>query len=91
MYEILKRARVTPGALGRDTPLGISDAAALERERQLLASWVVLLDKTLLAMEAAVLTAMSDAPADDLTFLAEASLELKILAEQVKKLRNTTP
>lgn len=60
---------------------------ALERDRELLAGWVLLLDQTLITMEAAVTAAMHDAPTNELAMLAEASIELRVLAEKVKSLR----
>lgn len=87
MFAVLYRSHVQIGRLGvgRD---GVSDAAAVEKDRALLAGWVVLLDNTLIAMETAAAAAMSDAPAIDLANLSEASIELRVLAEKVKSARN---
>jgi hypothetical protein len=87
MFEILKRSRVTRGSL--ETPSGISPdgQSALEKDRVMLAAWVILLDKALVAMEAAVTAAMADISTADLASLSEASIELRVLAEQVKALR----
>ncbi|MCA6115491.1 hypothetical protein J6524_11380 [Bradyrhizobium sp. WSM 1738] len=60
---------------------------AMEKDREMLAGWVLLLDQTLITMEAAAAAAMSDAPSNELAVLAEASVELKVLAEKVKSLR----
>lgn len=86
MFAVMYQSRVQPGRLGvgRD---GVSDAAAVEKDRALLAGWVVLLDNTLMAMETAVAAAMSDATVD-LASLTEASIELRVLAEKVKSARN---
>lgn len=87
IFAVLYRSHVQIGRLGvgRD---GVSDAAAVEKDRALLAGWVVLLDNTLIAMETAAAAAMSDAPAIDLANLSEASIELRVLAEKVKSARN---
>jgi hypothetical protein len=87
MFNMLRTSRVVRGS--QDYPEGIppEGAAALERDRALLAGWVLLLDKSLVAMQAAVVAAMTDLPNADLASLAEASLELRVLAEQVKSLR----
>lgn len=60
---------------------------AIEKDREMLAGWVLLLDQTLITMEAAVTAAMSDASSNELAVLAEASVDLKVLAEKVKSLR----
>jgi hypothetical protein len=87
MFEIMKRSYVRRGSL--DTPSGISqsDMALLEKDRQLLAGWVVLMDQSLVAMEAAVVTAMSGASPRDLAALTAASVELQVLAAQVQDIR----
>jgi hypothetical protein len=87
MFEILKRSRVKRGSLDGTGGISADGMTALENDRMMLASWVVLMDKALLAMEAAITAAMSDISAVDLAALSEASVELRVLAEQVKKLR----
>lgn len=87
MFEVLKRARVQRGSLEEPSGISLDGQAALENERAMLAAWVILLDKTLVAMNAAVVAAMTEVPSADLASLAEASIELRVLAEQVKSLR----
>jgi len=88
MFEMLKRAQVTRGSL--DNPLGISPAgvAIVEKDRALLAGWVLLLDKTLATMQAAVTAAMAEPTAVALADLAEQSVELRVLAEQIRSIRS---
>ncbi len=87
MFEVLKRARVQRGSLEEPSGISMEGRAALENDRAMLAAWVILLDKTLVAMNAAVVAAMTEAPSADLASLAEASIELRVLAEQIKTLR----
>lgn len=87
IFSVMYRSHVQLGRLGVGRA-GVSDAAAVEKDRALLAGWVVLLDNTLIAMETAAAAAMSDAPAVDLASLTEASIELRVLAEKVKSARN---
>jgi hypothetical protein len=86
MFFVLERSRAERGL---PTPTGLSDAnlATLERDRTQLAGWVVLMDKTLVAMQAAVDAAQSDSLDDNVTGLADTSVELRVLAEKVKSLR----
>jgi hypothetical protein len=88
MFEILRRSRVQIGALGVGSG-GITPdrAAALEKDRQLLAGWVVLMDKTLAAMELAAIAAADNSPDAGLAALSENAIELRVLAEQIKNLR----
>jgi hypothetical protein len=88
MFEILKRSRVVRTSLENASGIPAAGLADLEKERALLAAWVVLLDKTLVAMEAAVLAVTNGAPSAGLASLAEASIEMRVLAEQVKSLRS---
>jgi hypothetical protein len=89
MFEILKRSRVVRASLENASGIPAAGLADLEKERMLLAAWVMLLDKTLVAKEAAVLAVTSEAPSMiGLASLSEASIEMRILAEQVKSLRS---
>lgn len=60
---------------------------ALEKDRELLAGWVVLMDKTLVAMRIAYEAAKNQNFESESTGLLEASIELKGVAEQIKKAR----
>ncbi|MBB3411933.1 hypothetical protein FHT87_005900 [Rhizobium sp. BK316] len=75
MYEVLR----TPDDNGVDSPAPKTDAGA----QKLLAGWVLLLDKTNLALEAAVNAARSGSQIN-LDSLSQASVELTVLAEQVR-------
>ncbi len=86
MFEILKRAQAQRGNV--EQPYLGTGLDALAKDRVLLAAWVVLMDKTLLAMETAVIAILTDASAVDLVSLSEASVELRVLAEQIKTIRN---
>ena len=77
MFEIIKRSRVARGSLEGTGGISTEGLSALENDRALLASWVVLMDKALLAMEAAATAAMSDISAADLAALSDASVELR--------------
>ena len=86
MFFILERSRIEPGT---ETRTGLTPAtqAELDRDRVQLAGWVVLMDKTLVTMEAAVAAAASDDFDSGLTGVADASIELRVLAEKIKSLR----
>jgi hypothetical protein len=87
MFELFKRSYVQRGSL--DGTLGISaeNAKAMEADRKMLAGWVILMDKSLEAMNAATLAAMRGASSTDLAALSEASVQLRVLAEQVKSIQ----
>jgi hypothetical protein len=90
MFEIFKRSYRTARENPLDHPgLGMSpaDLTALNKDRELLAGWVLLLDKSLEAMDTAVAAAMARISPTDLAALTEASIELKILAEKMRELR----
>lgn len=72
-----------------DTSTGLSASAteALTKDREQLAGWVLLMNKTLEAMDTAVVAAMSNSPDTVLASLSDSSIELKVLAEKVKSLR----
>jgi len=57
----------------------------LEKDREALAGWVVLMDKTLIAMRIAYEAAISQNFEVESAGLLEASIELKGLAEQIKR------
>lgn len=78
MYEVLR----TPGDSGVDTPAPKTDVGA----QKLLAGWVLLLDKTDLALEAAANAARTGSQIN-LDSLSQASVELTVLAEQVRAAR----
>ena len=75
MYEVLR----TPGDNGVDTPVPKTDIGA----QKMLAGWVLLLDKTNLALEAAADAARTGSQIN-LDTLSQVSIELTVLAEQVR-------
>ena len=87
MFMVLERSRVEFGRGPKNPAVPKGAIADVEKDRVLLASWVILIDKTIVAMEAAAAAAMTDIDAVDLAALAESSIELRVLAENVKKLR----
>lgn len=87
MFAIIERSRVVR-ASGTETGLTSEGEIALNKDRELLAGWVLLMDKTLLTMDAAVEAAMRDAPEADLAALSDGAMELRVLAEKVKSLRS---
>jgi len=84
MFTIIKRSYVKRGSLGGVDGIPTADLPKLEKDRQLLAGWVVLIDQSLLAMDAAAQSALSDASGPDIAALAETSIELRILAEKIR-------
>lgn len=93
MQELLKAMRDGAGAMYYviyvSRTLGASPATqeTLDKDRQLLAGWVVLIDKTLVAMGVAYEAAKTRSFESDTSGLLEASIELKGVAEQIKKAR----
>jgi len=85
MFSAVKRYRRD----GANTATGFSPAAIelLKKDREQLAGWVLLLDRTLNTMDLAVTAAMSESPEALLTTLSDTSIELKVLAEKVKSLK----
>jgi hypothetical protein len=88
MFEVIKRSYVTTGSLEGIEGISVDKQALLEKDRQLLAGWVILMDKSLEAMKAAALAAMRGASTTDLATMAEASIELRVLAEQLQALQS---
>ncbi len=69
------------------SPKAVSNQQML-KDRELFASWVLLLDQTIEAMEVAVKAAMNQASRADIDALANHAIELRILAEKVKTEQN---
>ena len=89
MFELLKRGRATRGSFEPNAIASTADAENLRRERELLAGWVLLMDKSLIAMETAYLAAKSDALLlQDVSAVGEAAIELRVTAEQIKSTRS---
>ncbi len=88
MFELIKRSYVVPGSLD-DVVDGVpkSDLPRLEQDRRMLAGWVVLLDKTLAAMDRAAAAAADPGSSTDLALLTDASIEVRALAESIRAAR----
>ncbi|WP_372088407.1 hypothetical protein P7L66_05020 (plasmid) [Tistrella mobilis] len=88
MFLVFERSRVDPKT-SADTASGLApdQETALEQDRRLLAGWVLLLDGTARAMDAAVAAAIVDGPAIRFTELADQATELRVLAETVRATR----
>lgn len=86
MFEVHKEAYKEPGSLFGVEGVPEEKLPELERERLLLAQWVVLLDKSVAAMDEAIL-AISDDSVTPASLIA-VSQELSRLAESVTRLRN---
>lgn len=86
MFEVHKEAYKEPGSLSGVDGVPEEKLPELEKERLRLAAWVVLLDKSLVAMDEAILAISDDSvtPAS----LVAVSQELSRLAESVTRLRN---
>jgi hypothetical protein len=87
MYQIMRRSLVIPGNFETDTGRSSESERALANKRQLLAGWVLLMDKSLLALDQAVAAAKSNDSAARVAGLTDASIELKVFAEQMKAIR----
>ena len=64
-----------------------SDLPRLEQDRKLLAGWVILLDKTLAAMDLAVRVEQQGGGGLGAAALTEAAIDVRVLAEAVKASR----
>jgi hypothetical protein len=89
MFEVIKRSYVKRGSLGGGTTDGIPNARldALDADRKLLAGWVILIDRTLIAMDAAVLVLSEGGTDADLAGLVEATVEIRALADTIRAVR----
>ncbi|MEL6235086.1 MAG: hypothetical protein AAFR46_11820 [Pseudomonadota bacterium] len=88
MFDVMKRSHVVPGLLEDDVEgVPITDLPKVEADRKLLAGWVLLLDATLDAMDAAVAAADSR-DAVDMTALVAGAAEVKALADTIGALRS---
>ncbi|MBY5672292.1 hypothetical protein HFO32_23120 [Rhizobium leguminosarum] len=87
MYEIMRRSYVQRGSLESGSGISIAGSDLLLKDRELLAGWVILMDKSVEAMDVSVKTAMTGASSDDLAALTAASLELQVVARQIGDIR----
>lgn len=87
MFEVVRRSLVTRGSDESRTGRSADGDRVLNKDRQLLAGWVILMDKSLVALEQAVASAKSGSSATRVAGLTDASIELKVFAEQMKVIR----
>jgi hypothetical protein len=87
MFEMIRRSLVTRGSDESRTGRSAEGDRILNKDRQLLAGWVILMDKTLVALDQAVAAAKSGNSATRIAGLTDASIELKVFAEQMKLIR----
>ncbi|HLM12383.1 MAG TPA: hypothetical protein VK362_08350 [Reyranella sp.] len=87
MYQIMRRSLVVRGSDETDTGRSPDAERVLANKRQLLAGWVLLMDKSLLALDQAVAAAKSSDSSARAAGLTDASIELKVFAEQMKAIR----
>ncbi|MER8605557.1 hypothetical protein NKH48_17635 [Mesorhizobium sp. M1233] len=88
MYDVMSRSYREPGSTMSGSGLSQQNLIDLGRDRRALAGWVILVDQTVLAMDAAAASAASGSGTADVAALAEASVEIRILAEQIKANQN---
>ena len=87
MYQVMRRSVVVVGSIDTDTGISVDGERALANKRQLLAGWVLLMDKSLVALDQAVAAAKSSDTPARISGLTDASIELKVFAEQMKAIR----
>lgn len=87
MYEMMERSLVRRGSDESPTGLSLDADRVLAKNRQLLAAWVLLMDKSLVALAQAVAAADGNNSAMRIAGLTDASIELKVFAEQMRAIR----
>lgn len=92
LRQVLLQMKSTAGAiykvyLAENISTGASRAQQLA-DRELIAGWVILLDQTIVAMDAAVAAVQNVSADAKLNQLSEASIELRVLAETLRATRN---
>ncbi len=83
IFQALHEAQVDLGNLDFQGGLSPAASARIENDRRLLAGWVVLIDQTVTAMDAAVEATHSE-KAVDIAALVQASIRLRVLAEAIR-------
>lgn len=89
MFEMMKRSYVSRGTLGATIGISDTDLIRLKQDRELLAGWVVLIDQTLVSMDAAAKTVLTSSSPSNISVLVETSTELRVLAETIKANRRS--
>lgn len=83
MYNVIFRSYVKRGVI-RNRGIPAADVPKLEADRKLLAGWVILMDQTLVSMDAATNAVLKGASSADVSVLMDASVDLRVLAERVR-------
>ncbi|WP_419912108.1 hypothetical protein [Hoeflea sp.] len=83
MYTVIQCSYVKRGVI-RNRGIPAADVPKLEADRKLLAGWVILMDQTLVSMDAATQAVLAGASPTDASALLDASVELRVLAERVR-------
>lgn len=86
MFDVMRRSYVQRGVLGGTDGIPDDALAKLQRDREMLAGWVILLDRTLVAMDAARAAAESGSSPDVAT-LVSASSGVRTMSEAIRALR----
>ncbi|MFO1080243.1 MAG: hypothetical protein U1E23_06375 [Reyranellaceae bacterium] len=87
MYELMIRSQVQRGNLDSASGIPPEGESRLSKQRELLAAWVVLMDKTLVALDHAAAAASARGGALPVAEMTDISIQLKVTAEQIKAIR----
>jgi len=87
MFEVIRASYVVPGDFAGVDGVPRASLPRLEQDRRLLAGWVILLDQTIVAMDAAVAAAAQGGLGTDTAALSAAAFDLRVLAEAVQAVR----
>jgi hypothetical protein len=88
IYETMRRSLVQRGSLETASGLSAEGDRVMEKNRQLVAAWVVSMDKALVALDEAVAaTRAGGGTSARIASLTSASVELMVFAEQMKAIR----
>ncbi|MBY5896046.1 hypothetical protein [Rhizobium ruizarguesonis] len=89
MFEMMRRSYVSRGTLGATAGIPDTDMVKLRQDRELVAGWVILIDKTLVSMDAAANSVLTSSSPTEISVLVETSTELRVLAETIKATRRS--
>ncbi|MBY5318651.1 hypothetical protein [Rhizobium leguminosarum] len=89
MFEMMRRSYVSRGTLGATAGIPDTDMVKLKQDRELVAGWVILIDKTLVSMDAAANSVLTSSSPTEISVLVETSTELRVLAETIKATRRS--
>ena len=88
MFELMQRSYVIRSSLAGTDGVSNENLKKLEADRALLAGWVILLDRTIVAMDSAILAIAEGESSADLAGLVDATVEIRALAETIRALQN---